>query len=111
MRLLRTATAALLIRGLGRLVSELAIDYLCVPACVGSALLSAHVWTDFTGQVDHDHKPVVVSFSVRCKAAPTESRLNCDFDFLRTAAGGRAPSAVYQSLPPIPWELDVRYHP
>ena len=86
------------------------IDYLCVPSEIGSSLCSAWVWSGFVGQVAHDHKPVVASIQVRCKASGAGESPRCDFEFLRTPAGHRSLVNIYQSMPPVDWDIGVDEH-
>ncbi|CAE7809940.1 unnamed protein product [Symbiodinium sp. CCMP2592] len=86
------------------------IDYICAPSPLGSSLLSARVWEDFVGQVDHDHKPVIVDVHVRCEAQDPNQVRRCDYDFLRSSEGRHTLQALYRSLPVVPWNVDVDTH-
>ena len=86
------------------------LDYILCPSSLSAGMHVIGPLSDFVGHLDHDHKPLAVSFQLTGLGSARTKARRIDPDVLRTPAGRQALQSLYRQFPPVPWEVSVDEH-
>ena len=95
---------------LGPMRKPKCLDYEVVPTAIAAGMRTQGDLKDFEGQCDHDHRPVKVLLSWSQEGKPEAKRVSFDKKAMMTAAGRAKLRHIYDTLPPIAWDVDVDTH-